>query len=58
MYELIREENSKSMLFEWIPERQKTFKVIKAKLAMTLIVIYHNFNKLFILYIDTSGGGI
>src|SRR6266498_4028871 len=58
MYELIREENSKSMLFEWIPERQKTFKVIKAKLATTPVVAHPDFDKPFILYTDASDGGV
>src|SRR6266508_5912774 len=38
MYELTREENSKSVLFEWTAVRQKAFKAIKAKLAMAPMV--------------------
>ncbi len=38
--------------------RQKAFEVIKAKLTMTLVVAYPNFNKSFILYTDASGGNM
>ena len=58
MYELIREENGKAMPFEWTAIRQKAFETIKAKLAMTLAIAHPDFNKLFILYTDASGGGI
>ncbi len=56
MYKLTREKNSKPMPFEWTLARQKAFEVIKAKLIMMLVVAYLNFNKLFILYINISGG--
>jgi len=56
MYKLTREKNSKPMPFEWTLARQKAFEVIKAKLIMILVVAYLNFNKLFILYINISGG--
>ena len=58
IYELIREENGKPVLFEWTLARQKAFKVIKAKLAMAPVIAHPNFDKLFILYTDTSGGGV
>ncbi len=58
MYELIREENGKPMLFEWTLARQKAFEVIKAKLAKVLVVAYPNFDKLFILYTDASDRGV
>src|SRR6266542_2737860 len=38
MYELIRKENGKPVPFKWTSVRQKAFKAIKAKLAMTLVV--------------------
>ena len=58
MYELIREEDGKPVTFEWMPVRQKAFKAIKVKLAMTLVVAHPDFNKLFILYMDVSRGGV
>src|SRR6266542_6889280 len=58
MYELIREENGKAVPFEWTVIRQKAFETIKAKLATTSVVAYPNFDKPFILYTDTSGGGV
>src|SRR6266498_3530608 len=58
MYELTREKNSKPVLFEWTLARQRAFKAIKAKLAVALVVAYPNFDKLFILYTDASGGGV
>ncbi len=58
MYELTREENGKSVPFEWTLTRQKAFKTIKAKLATALIVAHPDFNKPFILYTDASGGGV
>ncbi len=58
MYELIREENGKAVLFEWTAARQKAFEVIKAKLATALVVAHPDFNKPFILYTDASGGGV
>ena len=58
IYELIREENGKPVLFEWTLARQKAFKVIKAKLAIAPVVAHPNFDKPFILYTDVSGGGI
>jgi len=58
MYELIREENGKAVPFEWTAARQKTFKIIKAKLVMTSMIAHPNFDKPFILYTDASGGGI
>src|SRR6266498_590719 len=58
MYKLIREENGKSVPFEWIAARQKAFKMIKAKLAMALIATHPDFNKSFNLYMDASGGGV
>ena len=58
MYELTKEENGKPVLFEWTSDRQKAFKAIKAKLAMAPVVAHLNFDKLFILYTDTSGGGV
>ena len=54
MYELTREENGKLIPFEWTAARQKAFEVIKAKLATTPVVAHPNFDKPFILYIDTS----
>jgi len=38
--------------------RQEAFEAIKAKLAMAPVIAYPNFDKSFILYIDTSGGGV
>ncbi len=38
--------------------RQKAFKVIKARLAIVLVIVHFNFDKLFILYTDTLSGGI
>ncbi len=58
MYELIREENGKSVPFEWTAARQKTFEAIKAKLATAPVVAYPNFDKPFILYTDASGRGL
>jgi len=58
IYELIRKENSKLVLFELTPARQKAFKTIKTKLAMTSVIAYLDFNKLFILYMDILSGGI
>jgi len=58
MYELTREKNSKPVLFEWTLARQRAFKAIKAKLAVALVVAHPNFDKLFILYTDASGGGV
>src|SRR6266508_4329452 len=58
MYELIREENGKSVPFEWTAARQKTFEAIKAKLATAPVVAYPNFDKPFILYTDASEGGV
>ncbi len=58
MYKLTREENGKAVPFEWAATRQKAFETIKAKLAMALVVAHPDFNKLFILYIDASGGGV
>ncbi len=58
MYELIREKNGKAVPFEWTAARQKAFEAIKAKLATALVVAHPDFNKLFILYTDASGGGI
>ena len=58
MYELTREENGKAVPFEWTAARQKAFKTIKAKLATAPVVTHPNFDKLFILYTDASGGGI
>jgi len=58
MYELTREENGKAMPFEWTAIRQKAFKVIKAKLVTAPVVAHPDFNKPFILYTDTSGGGV
>src|SRR6266540_3328366 len=52
MYELIREENSKAVPFEWTAARQKAFEAIKAKLAIASVVAHFNFNKPFILYTD------
>src|SRR6266496_5106528 len=58
MYELTREENSKAVPFEWTTARQKAFETIKAKLATAPVVAHPNFDKLFILYTDASGGGV
>ncbi len=58
MYELTRKENGKSVPFEWTLARQKAFEVIKAKLAVALVVAHPDFNKLFILYTDASGRGV
>ena len=58
MYELTREENGKSVPFEWTAIRQKAFETIKAKLATAPVIAHPEFNKPFILYIDTSGGGV
>ncbi len=58
MYKLIREENDKLISFEWMLAKQKAFKVIKVKLIIVSIIVHFNFNKLFILYIDVSGGGV
>jgi len=38
--------------------RQKAFKEIKAKLATASVVAHPDFNKLFILYMNVSGGGV
>jgi len=58
MYELTREENGKPVLFKWTLARQKAFEAIKAKLATTPVVTHPNFDKLFILYTEASGGGV
>ncbi len=58
IYELIKKENGKPMSFKQIMTRQKAFETIKAKLTMTLVIIYFNFDKLFILYIDVLDEGI
>ncbi len=58
MYELTREEDGKVVPFEWTVTRQKAFETIKAKLAMTPVIAHPNFDKPFILYTDTSGGGV
>jgi len=58
MYELTKEEDGKLVLFEWMLARQKAFKTIKAKLTMTPVIAYPNFNKPFILYTDVSDGGV
>jgi len=58
MYELTRKKNGKPVTFEWMLARQKAFEAIKAKLATALIIAYLDFNKLFILYTDASGGGV
>jgi len=58
MYELIREENGKAVLFKWTPARQKAFEVIKVKLATAPVVAHPNFDKSFILYTDALGGGV
>jgi len=58
MYELTRKENGKPVLFEWMLARQKVFETIKAKLATAPVVTHPNFDKLFILYMDVSGGGV
>ena len=58
MYELTREENGKSVPFKWTQERQQAFEAIKVKLATASMVAHPNFEKLFILYTDASGGGI
>ncbi len=58
MYELTREENSKPVPFKWMLTKQKAFKTIKVKLVTVLVVVYPDFNKLFILYTDASNGGI
>ncbi len=46
------------MPFEWTAAKQKAFETIKAKLAMMPVVAHLDFNKLFILYTDASGGGV
>jgi len=46
------------MLFEWTSDKQKAFEIIKAKLAIVLIIVYFNFDKLFILYINILGESI
>ena len=38
--------------------RQKAFEAIKAKLAVIPVVVYPNFDKLFILYMDILGGDV
>src|SRR6266498_545547 len=58
IYELIREENGKVVSFEWMATRQKVFETIKAKLATALVIAHPDFDKLFILYTDVSGGGV
>ena len=58
MYELTKEEDGKLVLFKWMLTRQKAFEMIKAKLAIALVVAYLNFNKSFILYTDASRGGV
>ena len=58
MYELTKKENGKLISFEWMPIRQKTFEVIKAKLAITLVVAHPNFDKPFILYTNALGGSV
>ncbi len=58
IYELTRKENSKPVLFEWMPAKQKAFEAIKSKLAIALVIVYLNFNKPFILYTDISGRGV
>ena len=58
IYELIREEDGKPISFKWTPARQKVFEVIKAKLVTASVVAHPNFDKLFILYTDASGGSV
>jgi len=58
MYKFIREENGKTVPFEWMLARQKAFKIIKVKLAIASVIAYFNFDKLFILYTNVSGGGV
>ncbi len=58
MYELIREENSKPVSFEWMSARQKAFEAIKAKLAIAPVIAYPNFDQSFILYTDASDEGV
>ncbi len=38
--------------------RQKAFEIIKAKLVTAPVVVYPDFNKPFILYMNTSEGGV
>ncbi|SRR6266542_606620 len=46
------------MPFEWTTAQQKTFEIIKAKLAIALVIAYFNFDKPFVLYMDALGEGI
>ena len=58
IYKLTRKEDGKPVLFEQTLARQKAFEAIKAKLAAALVVAHPNFDKLFMLYTDASGGGV
>ncbi len=46
------------MTFEWTSARQKAFEAIKAKLAIASVIAHPDFDKPFILYTNTSGGGV
>ncbi len=58
MYELMRKDNGTLVLFEWTDQRQKAFNEIKKKMITAPVVAYPDFDKPFILYTDTSGGGV
>ncbi len=58
MYEFTRKENGKPIPFEWTPARQKAFEIIKVKLIIAPVVVHPNFDKLFILYTNVSGGDV
>src|SRR6266511_4096993 len=58
IYELTQMENGKYIPFVWNEKRQKAFDEIKRRMMMASIVAYPNFEKPFILYMNTSREGI
>ena len=58
IYESIREENGKPVLFEWMLAKQKTFEIIKVKLVTASMMIYSDFDRPFILYTDALSRSI
>src|SRR6266508_658398 len=58
MYELTQMENRKYVPFVWNEKRQKAFDEIKKRMMMEPIVSHQDFEKSFVLYMDTSGEGI
>ena len=56
--EPIRELSKEKVPFNWGPEHQETFKVIKKEIAKALILAYYNPNKETILQTDASIKGL